>query len=535
MQALRAPATLPPQPHAPTRGRAARAATLVGTPSWGQDGDEDASPPSPSLSATEPPPLVRTVAHGVVGASKWARGLRRELRAARASSAHVLIYGEPGLFKDKLAALVHFGSKAEKAERAPLAMLECARLRAWRLFGLADSAGGDVLQRGGALDWLTSEGSGGGGGGGSSGRRRAATLCLADAHALPPQLAAGVAKLLREGTYQATDRHGNFVGPEKDASSVRILLTAERPVPLLLPPPGEAPQPEQSVQGGKAGRGPARTIRVPPLRLRRADVAATSGFFLRLGARARGLPSTAAPRLGSDAVKLLESAELSGNERELLAVLSGAVAHTTSKAPSLPGADVAPPPRAADDSSTTFPRLSSAPLPPPLLLGADALWSPAWGARLASASSNLFDWFPPLKSAFRSPIWPEALNHGFTLYAFPVVVAMLLFGPQEREASPALTVFWAWWWPGVLATFPLVGRLWCAICPFMVRRCAATHDCGSNTNCISQTNFLTLFFEFPRSGASGCSAAAWPPARSSLRGPRRSWKRPAAGSCTPCF
>jgi NAD-dependent dihydropyrimidine dehydrogenase PreA subunit len=31
-----------------------------------------------------------------------------------------------------------------------------------------------------------------------------------------------------------------------------------------------------------------------------------------------------------------------------------------------------------------------------------------------------------------------------------------------------LNLFWAWWWPLILLGFPLVGRLWCSFCPFMV-------------------------------------------------------------------
>jgi polyferredoxin len=29
-------------------------------------------------------------------------------------------------------------------------------------------------------------------------------------------------------------------------------------------------------------------------------------------------------------------------------------------------------------------------------------------------------------------------------------------------------MFWAWWWPLILLGFPFVGRLWCAVCPFMI-------------------------------------------------------------------
>jgi polyferredoxin len=48
------------------------------------------------------------------------------------------------------------------------------------------------------------------------------------------------------------------------------------------------------------------------------------------------------------------------------------------------------------------------------------------------------------------------------------VVAILFLGPQTRSENVALNLFWAWWWPGILIAFPFVGRLWCAVCPFMI-------------------------------------------------------------------
>jgi NAD-dependent dihydropyrimidine dehydrogenase PreA subunit len=44
----------------------------------------------------------------------------------------------------------------------------------------------------------------------------------------------------------------------------------------------------------------------------------------------------------------------------------------------------------------------------------------------------------------------------------------LWLGPQDRAHNGGLNLFWAWWWPLILLTYPLVGRLWCSFCPFMV-------------------------------------------------------------------
>jgi len=50
---------------------------------------------------------------------------------------------------------------------------------------------------------------------------------------------------------------------------------------------------------------------------------------------------------------------------------------------------------------------------------------------------------------------------------FVLFLAVLFLGPQSREESAALTVFWAGWWPGIMLVFPFLGRIWCSVCPFM--------------------------------------------------------------------
>ena len=56
----------------------------------------------------------------------------------------------------------------------------------------------------------------------------------------------------------------------------------------------------------------------------------------------------------------------------------------------------------------------------------------------------------------------------FTAYVYPAVVALLLFGPQDRAHNFGLNFFWAWWWPGIFLVYPFLGRVWCAVCPFMI-------------------------------------------------------------------
>ncbi|MFM7264797.1 MAG: sigma 54-interacting transcriptional regulator [Cyanobium sp.] len=74
------------------------------------------------------PFLVGRSRRGVVGTSRYAQALRRAIRQASADPQRqpVLISGEPGLEKDNLAALIHFGSPDR---RQLLVRLNCATLR----------------------------------------------------------------------------------------------------------------------------------------------------------------------------------------------------------------------------------------------------------------------------------------------------------------------------------------------------------------------------------------------------------------------
>ena len=62
------------------------------------------------------PLLVSRARRGVVGSSRYAKTLRESLRQAAADVQQraVFILGEPGLEKDNLAGLIHFGSPQRK-------------------------------------------------------------------------------------------------------------------------------------------------------------------------------------------------------------------------------------------------------------------------------------------------------------------------------------------------------------------------------------------------------------------------------------
>jgi polyferredoxin/CRP-like cAMP-binding protein len=80
---------------------------------------------------------------------------------------------------------------------------------------------------------------------------------------------------------------------------------------------------------------------------------------------------------------------------------------------------------------------------------------------------DLLNQVPWLRRFLLSRWWPERFWWPMMALFIPVVV-MGYIGPQTRDASFTLNFFWAWWWPGYLFFFAFVGRVWCAVCPFMI-------------------------------------------------------------------
>lgn len=80
---------------------------------------------------------------------------------------------------------------------------------------------------------------------------------------------------------------------------------------------------------------------------------------------------------------------------------------------------------------------------------------------------DLLTHVPWLRRMLLSRWYPEGIWMGMMAFFVPVAIAGFL-GPQTRDSSVTLNLFWAWWWPGYLFLFVFVGRLWCAVCPFMI-------------------------------------------------------------------
>ncbi len=80
---------------------------------------------------------------------------------------------------------------------------------------------------------------------------------------------------------------------------------------------------------------------------------------------------------------------------------------------------------------------------------------------------DLLTHVPWLRRVFLSRWYPEGIWIVMMAVSVPVTVLGFI-GSQERGSSITLNLFWAWWWPGYLFLFAFVGRLWCAVCPFMI-------------------------------------------------------------------
>ena len=319
------------------------------------------------------PYVLGRARRGVVGSSRYAQRLRTAvLEAARdADRRPVLISGEPGLEKDNLAALIHFGSGER---RRLLLRLDTADLQ----------GSGRQL-----LDHLGEN-----------------SLLVSGIDRMEPLLQQRLVALAR-------GQEPGFQG--------RVMFTSESPVPCLdaivIP------------------------IRVPPLRVRRSDLGDWLRYQLRLQSTNRGW--SRAPQLPDSIVRRLQNHDFPNNIRELEHLVDRAL-------------------RQAHQDSQMGQTSAAA---PPTVLPEAVFWTNQRERRLRF---DLWRWKPQLREWMRSPSLWNGLLFGLVSWLFVAANLALWLGPQNRAENPVLILFWAWWWPLILLTYPLVGRLWCAVCPFMV-------------------------------------------------------------------
>ncbi|MFB2933767.1 cyclic nucleotide-binding domain-containing protein [Aerosakkonemataceae cyanobacterium BLCC-F154] len=80
---------------------------------------------------------------------------------------------------------------------------------------------------------------------------------------------------------------------------------------------------------------------------------------------------------------------------------------------------------------------------------------------------DLLNQIPWLRPLLLSRWYPEGL-WGIMMAIFVPTTLLGFFGPQTRDSSITLNLFWAWWWPMYLFLFAYIGRFWCTVCPFMI-------------------------------------------------------------------
>ena len=331
------------------------------------------------------PHLLGRARRGIVGSSRYAQNLRESIRRASAAvdGRAVLISGEPGLEKDNIAALIHFGSSARKQL---LVRLNAALLR---------PDGAELFASGaGELSLLACLGAG--------------SLLIDQVDLAPAALRPLLLQLARDGSWRDPDQPGRrFVFPG------RVFFTAEKALPDL--------------------DGCCQLIRVPPLRVRRQDL----GEWLRYGVRQKALSLgwSRPPSVSEELVKRLQTYDFPGNLRELSQLIERALRQC---------------------GAGRYPEM----------LPDDVFWTGRRGPQ--RTRFDLWRWKPQLRDWMRSPRLWNGLLFGLVSWVFVLVNLWLWLGPQDRQHNGALNLFWAWWWPLILLAYPLVGRLWCSFCPFMV-------------------------------------------------------------------
>jgi len=223
------------------------------------------------------PYLVTKAQRGVVGTSRYAVKLREQIRKAADTRESILIFGEPGLEKDNIAALIHFGSDFR---RQPIIKLNC---------GILQLSGADLFGRAGGkpglITWL-GEG----------------TLILNNIQETPPELLPKLAEFIANRTYKPTTRAGE---PEAEAytSQARILIISEQTQPLIQ-------------------RAVDQTIKVPPVRVRKSDIKAQVEYYISLYARSAGIGK---PKVTPEALRRLQSYDFPGNLKELKSLVERAI------------------------------------------------------------------------------------------------------------------------------------------------------------------------------------------------------------------
>ena len=84
--------------------------------------------------------------------------------------------------------------------------------------------------------------------------------------------------------------------------------------------------------------------------------------------------------------------------------------------------------------------------------------------RVPLSQRNMLD-IPLVAKLLRSRWWPGIVQVPVAAI-FGLVAFQLLAGPDTAQRNPGTALMWVLWWPILPITFVLLGRVWCAVCPF---------------------------------------------------------------------
>ncbi|PSF32242.1 AAA family ATPase [Aphanothece hegewaldii CCALA 016] len=212
--------------------------------------------------------VVPRAKRGIVGKSRYAERLRSDIKQASRSHQSVLIFGEPGLEKDNMAALIHYGSSFRQQ---PIIKVNCSTLKTngIELFG----------QEGGKIGLLEALGEG--------------TLILNNIQELPQELILSLVELLKNNIYTPVSRF-NQSSLEK-TSLARIIMISEKTLPEI----------DSLVK---------HLIKVPPLRVRKADLEDQVKYYINILCQRKGVKR---PKVTPEAIRKLQAYDFPNNLREL--------------------------------------------------------------------------------------------------------------------------------------------------------------------------------------------------------------------------
>jgi transcriptional regulator with AAA-type ATPase domain/NAD-dependent dihydropyrimidine dehydrogenase PreA subunit len=223
------------------------------------------------------PYLVNKAKRGIIGKSRYAIRLRSDIKQASRSHQSVLIFGERGLEKDDIAALIHFGSSLRQQS---IVKIDCSKIQ---------TSGAELFGRtGGKSGLIEALGEG--------------TLVFNNIQELDPQLRPAIANLLATNRYFPIDRDEENPAEEK-ISQARIILISE-----------QVSQELDTVVG--------MTIKVPPLRVRKTDIEDHVNYYLNLICRSKKLNKS---RVTPEALRRLQSYDFPNNLRELETLIERAI------------------------------------------------------------------------------------------------------------------------------------------------------------------------------------------------------------------